>query len=96
MLWATVVGLLSAIYFFWRSFTSLNPIVNLRVFADRNFAVGSVVSFVVGVSLYGMVYLIPLFLGQVRHFNSLQIGETMMVMGVAMFITAPLPMVSVT
>jgi DHA2 family multidrug resistance protein len=36
-----------------------------------------------------MVYLVPLFLGQVRHFNSLQIGETMMVMGVAMFITAP-------
>jgi DHA2 family multidrug resistance protein len=36
-----------------------------------------------------MVYLIPLFLGQVRHFNSLQIGETMMVMGVAMFLAAP-------
>lgn len=89
VLWATVVGVLSALYFFRRSFTSLNPIVNLRVFANRNFAVGSVISFVVGVSLYGMVYLIPLFLGQVRHFNSLQIGETMMVMGVAMFLAAP-------
>ncbi|RZU36824.1 DHA2 family multidrug resistance protein [Fluviicoccus keumensis] len=89
VLLATITGTLSAIFFFWRSFTSLNPIVNLRVFANRNFAVGSVISFVVGVSLYGMVYLIPLFLGQVRHFNSLQIGETMMVMGVAMFITAP-------
>ncbi|MDO8331738.1 MAG: DHA2 family efflux MFS transporter permease subunit [Fluviicoccus sp.] len=90
VLLAVMVGVLSGIFFFWRSFTSLNPIVNLRVFADRNFAVGSVISFVVGVSLYGMVYLVPLFLGQVRHFNSLQIGETMMVMGVAMFITAPL------
>lgn len=90
VLWATVVGLLSGLLFFWRTFTSLNPIVNLKVYANRNFAMGSVISFVVGVSLYGMVYLIPLFLGQVRHFNSLQIGETMMVMGVAMFFTAPL------
>ena len=45
--------------------------------------------FLCGVSLYGMVYLVPLFLGKVRGFNSLQIGEIMMVMGIAMFITAP-------
>jgi DHA2 family multidrug resistance protein len=79
----------AGLIFFWRSFSHANPIVNLRVFSNRNFAVGSVISFVVGVSLYGMVYLIPMFLGKVRGFNSLQIGEIMMVMGVAMFITAP-------
>ena len=79
----------AGLLFFWRSFSHANPIVNLRVFSNRNFAVGSVISFVVGVSLYGMVYLIPMFLGKVRGFNSLQIGEIMMVMGVAMFITAP-------
>ena len=86
---SSVMGLLGGLVFFWRSFTNANPIVNLRVFANRNFAIGSVISFVVGVSLYGMVYLVPLFLGKVRGFNSLQIGEIMMVMGIAMFITAP-------
>jgi DHA2 family multidrug resistance protein len=86
---SSVIGLLGGLVFFWRSFTNTNPIVNLRVFANRNFAIGSVISFVVGVSLYGMVYLVPLFLGKVRGFNSLQIGEIMMVMGIAMFITAP-------
>lgn len=86
---SSVIGLLGGLVFFWRSFTNANPIVNLRVFANRNFAIGSVISFVVGVSLYGMVYLVPLFLGKVRGFNSLQIGEIMMVMGIAMFITAP-------
>ncbi len=86
---ASIVATLSAIFFFWRTLTHAHPIVNLRVFANRNFAVGSVISFVVGVSLYGMVYLIPMFLGKVRGFNSLQIGEIMMVMGIAMFITAP-------
>lgn len=86
---SAVVALLAGVLFFWRSFSHAHPIVNLRVFANRNFAIGSVISFVVGISLYGMVYLIPMFLGKVRGFNSLQIGEIMMVMGVAMFITAP-------
>jgi len=86
---SSVLACVAGMVFFWRSLTHENPIVNLRVFANRNFAVGSVISFVVGVSLYGMVYLIPLFLGQVRGFNSWQIGQVMMVMGIAMFITAP-------
>ncbi|PTQ89047.1 DHA2 family efflux MFS transporter permease subunit [Agitococcus lubricus] len=89
VLMSAIFALVSGVIFFWRSLTHTNPIVNLRVFANRNFAVGSVISFVVGVSLYGMVYLIPMFLGKVRGFNSLQIGEIMMVMGIAMFLTAP-------
>lgn len=84
------VTVASGVLFFWRSFTSANPIVGLRVFANRNFAAGSVIAFVVGFSMYGMVYLLPLFLGRVRGFNSLQIGQVMMVMGLAMFFTAPL------
>ncbi|MDO9452872.1 MAG: DHA2 family efflux MFS transporter permease subunit [Stagnimonas sp.] len=76
--------------FFWRAFTSANPIVQLRTYGNRNFAFGSVVAFVVGVMLYGMVFIVPTFLGGVRDYNSLQIGKVMMVMGVCMFMTAPL------
>jgi DHA2 family multidrug resistance protein len=36
------------------------------------------------------VYLVPLFLGRVRGYDSLQIGETMFVTGAAMFLSAPL------
>lgn len=85
----SLVTLLSGVGFFWRSFTSSNPIVNLRVFANGNFAAGCIIAFVVGFSMYGMVYLLPLYLGRVRGFNSLQIGHVMMVMGLAMFSSAP-------
>ena len=34
-----------------------------------------------GIGLYGSVYLMPLFLGRVRGYDSLQIGETMFVTG---------------
>lgn len=85
----SAVTLVAGALFFWRSFTSANPIVNLRVFANGNFASGCIIAFVVGFSMYGMVYLLPLYLGRVRGFNSEQIGHVMMVMGLAMFFSAP-------
>jgi DHA2 family multidrug resistance protein len=65
------------------------PIVDMRSFANRNFAFGSLFSFVMGVGLYGLTYLYPLYLGRIRGYDSLMIGETMFVSGLAMFFTAP-------
>jgi DHA2 family multidrug resistance protein len=76
--------------FFWRAFTRKNPVVDLTVFRDRNFAVGSIVAVIVGFGLFGSVYITPLFLGTVRQFNSFQIGQIMSVGGLAMFICGPL------
>ncbi|WP_295556839.1 DHA2 family efflux MFS transporter permease subunit [uncultured Hyphomicrobium sp.] len=76
--------------FFWRAFTAAQPIVELRAFRDRNFAFGSLFSFVMGIGLYGLTYLYPVYLSQVRGCDALMIGETMFVTGVAMFLAAPL------
>ncbi len=40
-------------------------------------------------ALYGLGYMIPVFLGQVREMNSSQIGHIMMVTGIVMFCFAP-------
>jgi MFS transporter, DHA2 family, multidrug resistance protein len=79
----------AGIGFFWRAFTAAEPIVDLRTYANRNFAIGSVFAFVLGIGLYGSVYLVPLFLGRVRGYNSLEIGETMFITGVGMFVASP-------
>jgi len=84
------VSAAAAVGFFWRAFTARQPIVDLRAFADRNFALGSMFSFVLGVGLYGLTYLYPLYLAQIRGYDALIIGETMFVSGVAMFLSAPL------
>ncbi len=76
--------------FFWRAFTAPQPIVELRAFRDRNFAFGSTFSFIMGIGLYGLTYLYPVYLSQVRGYDALMIGETMFVTGVAMFLAAPL------
>jgi DHA2 family multidrug resistance protein len=87
--YAAIVSALSAVAFFYRAFTAPAPIVDLRAFGNRNFAIGSMFSFVLGIGLYGLTYLYPVYLAQVRGYNSLMIGETMFVSGLTMFIAAP-------
>jgi DHA2 family multidrug resistance protein len=70
--------------------TAKNPIVDLQAFLNRNFALGSIFSFVLGIGLYGLTYLYPVYLGEIRGYDSLMIGETMFVSGAVMFASAPL------
>ncbi len=85
-----IVSVLSAIAFFARVLTARVPIVDLRAFGNRNFAVGSLFSFVLGIGLYGLTYLYPVYLAQIRGYDALMIGNTMFVSGLAMFLTAPI------
>jgi MFS transporter, DHA2 family, multidrug resistance protein len=88
--YAAVVSATAAVVFFARVLTAQQPIVDLRAFSDRNFAVGSMFSFVLGIGLYGLTYLYPIYLGQIRGYNALMIGETMFVSGATMFLSAPI------
>jgi DHA2 family multidrug resistance protein len=58
---------------------SPHPVVDLRVLQDRRFALGSALSFILGVGLYGAIYLMPVFLAFVRLHDALEIGEIMIV-----------------
>jgi DHA2 family multidrug resistance protein len=53
------------------------PIVNLRVFLNRNFAVGCALIASVGVVLYGSTALLPLFLQTLLGYPALQSGLTL-------------------
>jgi len=86
---AAVVSAVSAVFFFWRVFTYRQPIVDLRAFRIRNFAMGSMYSFVVGIGLYCGTYVVPLFLAEVRGFSSLQIGLTVVVTGCSQICVSP-------
>jgi DHA2 family multidrug resistance protein len=85
-----VVSGLSAVVFFVRVLSARVPIVDLRAFMNRNFAVGSLFSFVLGIGLIGSTYLYPVYLAQVRGYDSRMIGETMFVSGLTMLVAAPI------
>ena len=75
--------------FVWRTLISRAPLVELRCFADRNFTIGCVLSFMLGFGLFGATYLMPFFLGLVREHGPLRIGEIMLVTGVTQLLIAP-------
>jgi DHA2 family multidrug resistance protein len=90
ILWLTVTSVLTGIAFIWRQLVYWQPIVSLAPFRDRNFSLGIVMTFVTGVSLFGGTFLMPIFLGQVRGFSSAEVGTTMLVSGLTMFLSAPI------
>ena len=73
-----------------RCLTHPAPLVHLSAFRQRNFALGCVFSFALGVGLYGATFLLPLFLGVVRHHDPFEIGLIMTVTGGAQLIAAPI------
>lgn len=79
----------TAASFVLRSLNGSHPIADLRLFRDRNFLVGCVMSFALGVGLFGSVYLMPVFLAFVRGHGALEIGRIMLVTGATQLIMAP-------
>jgi MFS transporter, DHA2 family, multidrug resistance protein len=71
------------------SLRSAYPIIDLRLLADRPFRLGCLMSFVLGLGLYGNVYLMPVFLAYVGGFDALEIGQIMLVTGAAQLLAAP-------
>ena len=81
--------LVSAAGFVQRTLRAAHPIVDLGSFADRNFTVGCILSFALGIGLFGSVYLMPVFLAFVRLHDPLEIGTIMLATGLAQLATAP-------
>jgi DHA2 family multidrug resistance protein len=78
--WCSLVGF---VLFLERSFFSANPLVKLSPFRRPTFAFACIFNLVLGVGMYSAVYLVPVYLGQVRGYDSLQIGTTVIVVGLA-------------
>ena len=73
-----------------RTLRAESPLVQLRTFRDRNFSVGCLLSFVLGIGLFGQVYMMPVFLAVAHDYGALAIGKIMLVTGIAQLITAPI------
>ncbi|ANE52002.1 DHA2 family efflux MFS transporter permease subunit [Flavisolibacter tropicus] len=57
----TITAVFGLFFFIWRELTFRNPIVELRVLKNGNLRVGTILSFIMGVGLYGSTFIIPLY-----------------------------------
>jgi len=79
---SAIVSATAAAGFFWRSLTYAHPVVDLRALKNLNFALGCFFSFVTGIGIFATIYLTPVFLGRVRGFSALEIGEAVFSTGI--------------
>ena len=83
--WFALASVVSFIAFLIRELTVKNPIVDLRVLANRNFATGIMLITLVGVVLYGTTAALPIFLQTSLGYPALQSGEVLSPRGVGAF-----------
>ena len=86
----TLISGISAYLFFWRELTCKHPVVDLRAFKSRNFSVGCFYIFVFGAVLYVPLFLLPLYLAEVRAIDTFQIGTIVVVLGLSMAVSTPI------
>src|SRR5581483_7154177 len=70
--------------------TTDDPVVDLRVFKERSYAVGVFLMTVVGFVLYGSLVLLPIMLQTLLGYPSLQAGIAMAPRGIGSFFMMPL------
>jgi len=72
--WAFAAMVISFVYFIWHSWKDKDTLVDLKVFKDRNFAIGTVLIFFFGVGIYSTVTVLPLFYQELLGYTAFTAG----------------------
>ena len=86
----SIVAFVFLATFIWIELTVEKPLVKLSLLTERNFGLGVVVNVLVGVALFGTVYILPQYLGQVQRYNAEQIGSVLAWTGLPQLLLIPL------
>jgi DHA2 family multidrug resistance protein len=84
-----VISAVGMAVFIYRQLTVEHPILDLRLFAQRNVGMTQFVMFVVGMSLYSSTVLIPQFLQEIMGYSARQAGMAVSSGGIALMFLFP-------
>ena len=78
ILFFTLMAVMGIVGFIVHELTTKNPIVDLRVLAKANVAIATIMNFVLGLILYGSVFIYPIFMQHFLGFTPQLSGEMFM------------------
>jgi DHA2 family multidrug resistance protein len=73
----SIISVFAFFFFVWQELTVKNPIVELRVLANGNLRIGTILSFILGFGLYGSTFIIPLYTQSTLGWTAQQSGALM-------------------
>jgi len=80
---AAITAAIALVAFVWQERRAPHPVVQLRVLRHRALIVGCTFGTVLGIGLYGSVFLMPVFTQQLLHFTAWQSGMAMLPASIA-------------
>jgi DHA2 family multidrug resistance protein len=86
----SVISAVALAAFFWIELTTKKPLLNLRLLFRRNFGFGILANFLLGIALYGSVYILPVYLSRIQGYNAEQIGMVLAWTGLPQLLLIPL------
>jgi MFS transporter, DHA2 family, multidrug resistance protein len=90
IVWLTVVAVLGLVSFVWRELKAAHAAVDLRIFRDASFSSATAIGSVLGLGLYGTLFVLPLFLQQLMGYTALESGWVLMPRSLAMALCMPI------
>ena len=85
-----VIAAISLLLFIANELIVEKPLLRLRLLTNRNFGMGTVAAVFLGFGLFGSIYLLPAYLGQVQGYNAEQIGQVLAWTGLPQLLLIPL------
>ena len=86
----SVIAAVALSLFLLIELTSNKPLLNLRLLFRRNFGFGISANFLLGIALYGSVYILPVYLSRIQGYNAEQIGMVLAWTGLPRLLLIPL------
>ena len=90
ILWLAVVGFVGLALFVWRELRTERPAVDLGLFRNVPFASATALGGVLGMGLYGALFLLPLYLQQLLGYPAMKSGLALMPRSLAMAVVMPI------
>ncbi len=84
-----IASAIGFVFFLWRELAIEHPIVDLKLFKKRNFAMTQIVLFAVGAALYSTTVLIPQFLQQMMGYTAERAGMALSAGGLVLMVLFP-------
>jgi DHA2 family multidrug resistance protein len=85
-----VVSAAGLIFFIWRELVARRPAVDLRILRNPSFASATAIGGVLGMGLYGSLFLLPLFLQNLLGYSAMLSGLALMPRSLAMAVVMPI------
>src|ERR1700737_2240772 len=86
----SIIAAVALAAFLWIELTANKPLLNLRLLVRRNFGFGMLANFLLGIALYGSVYILPVYLSRIQGYNAEQIGMVLAWTGLPQLALIPL------